>query len=241
MPDEARVRLAALSAGLARTRELLDQLLALARTQDPASRPAERLDLNLALRTVLEDLVPLAEDKDIDLGVIGAVDAALEAHPVDLHMLIKNVLDNAIRYTPPGGKVDITLSLSAPVWCCCRWTTRGRASRLRARTGVRSVLPRAGQRRARFRAGAGDHAHRGRRHGGAHHVGGPFPAAWPAGAGHVRRGTLVGPGDLVDPAQAALHYIDCRRGRRRPIHGRRQGHALGGGQSRMGPHVSGID
>ncbi|UUZ48599.1 HAMP domain-containing histidine kinase [Massilia sp. B-10] len=110
MPDEARVRLAALSAGLARTRELLDQLLALARTQDPASRPAERLDLNLALRTVLEDLVPLAEDKDIDLGVIGAVDAALEAHPVDLHMLIKNVLDNAIQYTPPGGKVDITLS-----------------------------------------------------------------------------------------------------------------------------------
>jgi two-component system OmpR family sensor kinase len=113
MPDEARARLAALSAGLARTRELLDQLLALARTQDPASRPAERLDLNLALRTVLEDLVPLAEDKDIDLGVIGAVDAALEAHPVDLHMLIKNVLDNAIRYTPPGGKVDITLSRRA--------------------------------------------------------------------------------------------------------------------------------
>lgn len=109
MPGEARLRLGALIAGLARTRELLDQLLTLARTQEPAAGIGARVSLDRVIRDVLEDLVPLAEEKQIDLGVVGGVDAHVEARMVDLTVLVKNLVDNAIRYTPPGGRVDITV------------------------------------------------------------------------------------------------------------------------------------
>jgi two-component system OmpR family sensor kinase len=113
MPAEARRRLEALIAGLARTRELLDQLLTLARTQEPSAQDLQPVSLELVIREVLEDLVPLAEQKSIDLGVVGALDAQVSARMVDLKVLIKNLVDNAIRYTPEGGRIDITVGGSA--------------------------------------------------------------------------------------------------------------------------------
>ena len=109
MPGEARMRLNALSAGLQRTRELLDQLLALARTQEPSPGQSSRVSLREIIREVLEDLVPIAEEKRIDLGVIGEVDGEVEARAVELKMLVKNLCDNAVRYTPEDGRVDITV------------------------------------------------------------------------------------------------------------------------------------
>ena len=111
MPGEARVRLGALIAGLGRTRELLDQLLTLARIQDRRVSPVQSVALDQVIREVLEDLVPLAEEKQIDLGVVGAVEARVQAQAIDLKVLVKNLVDNAIRYTPPGGRVDITVTL----------------------------------------------------------------------------------------------------------------------------------
>jgi len=109
MPEEARVRLGALIAGLRRTRVLLDQLLTLARTQEPSIAAKSDVSLEQMIKEVLEDLVPLAEQKNIDLGVIGDVNATVHAPPVDLRVMIKNLVDNAIRYTPQGGRVDITV------------------------------------------------------------------------------------------------------------------------------------
>lgn len=109
MPPEARGRLDALVAGLQRTRDLLDQLLTLARTQESSSEKIANVSLEPVIRRVLEDLVPLAEAKQIDLGVIGDVDAQVRAQLVDLTVLIKNLVDNAIRYTPAGGRVDIAV------------------------------------------------------------------------------------------------------------------------------------
>ncbi len=109
MPVEARIRLTALSAGLQRTRTLLDQLLTLARTQEARAGATSQVSLRQMIREVLEDLVPIAEAKDIDLGVIGDADGIIEARPVDLKVLVKNLCDNAIRYTPDGGRVDITI------------------------------------------------------------------------------------------------------------------------------------
>jgi two-component system OmpR family sensor kinase len=67
------------------------------------------VSLEPVIRHVLEDVVALAEEKQIDLGVIGEVDAQVHAHQVDLTVLIKNLVDNAIRYTPAGGRVDIAV------------------------------------------------------------------------------------------------------------------------------------
>ncbi|MES2017494.1 MAG: ATP-binding protein [Pseudomonadota bacterium] len=109
MPGEARMRLNVLVVGLARTRVLLDQLLTLARAQEPGLVETGCVSVQQVIREVLEDLVPLAEEKDIDLGVIGNVDGNVAARALDLKVLIKNVCDNAVRYTPCGGKVDITV------------------------------------------------------------------------------------------------------------------------------------
>ena len=107
MPDEARARLGALSAGLTRTRLLLDQLLTLARAQESGVEQMALVPLQKAIQEVFEDLVPLAEAKAIDLGVVGDADASVSGPPTDIRILVKNLVDNAIRYTPAGGRVDI--------------------------------------------------------------------------------------------------------------------------------------
>jgi len=113
MPDEARERLGALSAGLGRTRVLLDQLLTLARTQESSNDGATAVSLKNAIHDCLEDLVPLAEAKRIDLGVIGDADPLILGQAVDVGVLVKNLIDNAIRYTPEGGRVDVRVAQDA--------------------------------------------------------------------------------------------------------------------------------
>lgn len=110
MPAEARSRLRDLTAGLRRTRDLLDQMLTLARTQDGERGVRQGVSVQSVIRAVLEDLAPLAEAKRIDLGLVDDVDAQLFCDPVELKMLVKNLVDNAIRYTPDQGQVDIALA-----------------------------------------------------------------------------------------------------------------------------------
>ncbi|WP_313706201.1 ATP-binding protein [Massilia sp.] len=110
MQLEARERLGALSAGLARTRILLDQLLTLARTQESGGDGLTQVPLKKTIQDCLEDLVPLAEAKAIDLGVVGDADPVVAGRPVDIAILVKNLVDNAIRYTPPGGRIDISVA-----------------------------------------------------------------------------------------------------------------------------------
>jgi two-component system OmpR family sensor kinase len=92
------------------------QLLALARVQaqDQAGEaPRQRLVLREAVRPVLEDLLPLAQQKNIDLGVDGSLDAEVDTNAMELGLLLGNLVDNAIRYTPPGGCISLTLAASA--------------------------------------------------------------------------------------------------------------------------------
>jgi two-component system OmpR family sensor kinase len=106
---EAGERLAELRAGLGRSRALLEQLLALARAQGQPVTDVAPVSLQSAFRLVLEELMPLARQKAIDLGVCGEADARVAASALDLHTLLKNLIDNAIRYTPAGGRIDLSL------------------------------------------------------------------------------------------------------------------------------------
>lgn len=110
MPDLARERLAALRLGLERGQNLLNQLLALAKAQAAIDRPRAALSVQQLYRRAVEDLLPLAEAKNIDLGLEGTQDAQIWGNELELLAVVKNLVDNAIRYTPHSGKVDLSVS-----------------------------------------------------------------------------------------------------------------------------------
>lgn len=105
----ARERLTTLKGGLGRSRQLLDQLLSLARAQEADKNPLREVSVRTVYRRVMEDLMPLAQVKSIDLGMVGEADYTVFATEVDLRILVKNLVDNAIRYTPEGGQIDLTV------------------------------------------------------------------------------------------------------------------------------------
>lgn len=109
MSPEAASRLATLRKGIHRNRNLLDQLLTLARAQHSPPEVSQQVSVQPIFRQVLEDLLPLAESKRIDLGVTGEMDATVSASEVDLYAMVKNLVDNAIRYTPESGRVDLSV------------------------------------------------------------------------------------------------------------------------------------
>lgn len=116
MSDAAQERLHTLQQGIDRNRRLLDQLLAMARAQEPSARVPEPVSLHAIFRQVLEDLMPLAEARHIDLGMAESADAAdipLRLHAVEISTVLKNLVDNAIRYAPDGGQVDLSARLES--------------------------------------------------------------------------------------------------------------------------------
>lgn len=110
MSNVARERLAMLRRGIKRGRNLLDQLLTLAKAQTTPDPTVTPVSVQAIYRHVIEDLMPLAEAKHIDIGVEGNQDAHLWVGELDLMAVVKNLLDNAIRYTPDGGRVDLSVT-----------------------------------------------------------------------------------------------------------------------------------
>ncbi|HEY0680703.1 MAG TPA: ATP-binding protein [Steroidobacter sp.] len=110
MPDGEREQLKQLEAGLSRTKRLVEQLLRLARQESPRQAdPPVAIQLDALLKSSLADFMPLADKRSIDLGYAADIDATVHANEDELRSLVHNLLDNALRYTPPGGIVDVTL------------------------------------------------------------------------------------------------------------------------------------
>jgi two-component system OmpR family sensor kinase len=107
-PTQA-TRLSALTAGLRRVSALVAQLLSLARLDEPAAEAPALLDLGPLLLDCVGDYVALAEGKGVDLGVHIRGQAHCRGNAADLRMLFGCLIDNAVRYTPPDGLVDVTL------------------------------------------------------------------------------------------------------------------------------------
>ncbi len=111
LSDEARARLLTLQRGIERGKQVVEQLLSLARAQAGAEPQASTTSVHQVYRQVLEDLLPLAALKGIDLGVEPGPDVAVAISALDLHVMIRNLVDNAIRYTPHEGRVDLGLTV----------------------------------------------------------------------------------------------------------------------------------
>ena len=105
-----------LNLGIDRAIALVAQMLELARQEAQSSLATEAVDLHTLARDTIAPLLAQAQAKHIDLGL--ASDSTLHlppvaGHPDGLHILLRNLLDNAIKYTPEQGRVDVELLLDA--------------------------------------------------------------------------------------------------------------------------------
>jgi signal transduction histidine kinase len=100
--------LAELRTGVERTQHLVEQLLQLSRLAPEApALKREPVDLSLLVRATVSRFSARAEEKRIDLGAIAQGTIAISGDPQQLTILLDNLVDNALRHTPEGGRVDV--------------------------------------------------------------------------------------------------------------------------------------
>ena len=98
-----------LSAGMQRAIRLVEQMLSLARQEPRVETIRAPVPLADIARDVVAELVPLADAKQIDLGISNSQPAVVMGDPDALRTLTRNLVDNAVRYTPAGGRVDVSV------------------------------------------------------------------------------------------------------------------------------------
>lgn len=106
--DAMRERVAPLQNGIERARQLTEQLLNLARTQ-AGTEGDSAVNVSVMARELIAEYLPLAEAKRIDLGLDEIAPLFLRAEPDALRLILKNALENALKYTLEGGEVTLRL------------------------------------------------------------------------------------------------------------------------------------
>ncbi len=95
-------------AGTDRSTRLVEQLLTLARIDPQGTLPViADVDLSAVVAATLAEVGPLAAAKRIELALIGSPGATVAGDATMLEMLVRNLADNALRYTPEGGEVTV--------------------------------------------------------------------------------------------------------------------------------------
>lgn len=115
LPETARDKLAQFDRGLQRANQLVEQLMTMARSQINAPRPTQPLPLSTslqqALRMVLEELMPLADACQCEIGLESGDDVLVRLGQADVVTLLRNLVDNAIRYGGVNGHVTVAFSV----------------------------------------------------------------------------------------------------------------------------------
>jgi two-component system, OmpR family, sensor kinase len=109
-PDDAarEETMAELESAIARSQRLIEQLLNVARSEpDGEAMQKAPIDLALLARAVVGKLSLQAEHRGLDLGAVGPTGIMVLADKEQLTVLLDNLVENALRYTPAGGVVDV--------------------------------------------------------------------------------------------------------------------------------------
>jgi two-component system, OmpR family, sensor kinase len=107
--EERRVRARNLRSGIARLSGLVSQLLTMARLDAAPVSPPIEVDLLEVVKEVIAEFYPLAEARAINLGFTENESVTVRGQPAALWALFANLVQNALRYTPEGGQVDISV------------------------------------------------------------------------------------------------------------------------------------
>ncbi|HUW50680.1 MAG TPA: ATP-binding protein [Sulfuricella sp.] len=95
--------------GSNRAAHLVDQLLTLARLDHAAPPPETPAELHAVAMECLAQLASMAATKNIELSLAEGR-GHIGGDPVMLGVLVRNLVDNAIRYTPPGGAIRVAVT-----------------------------------------------------------------------------------------------------------------------------------
>ena len=94
--------------GCDRATRLVEQLLTLSRLEAGSAPAHSSLDLGALVREVVADLAPLALAKSQTIEVEAAERCWVDGEATLLSVLVRNLIDNAIRYSPPGARVRVS-------------------------------------------------------------------------------------------------------------------------------------
>ena len=117
-----------LNQGIDRAIRLVEQLLILAREEAGTAHLAsngEILDLHEIIRLAVSDVIAQAGIKRIDLGMAEGQTTQpvmVRGQREALRMMLRNLLDNAVKYTPANGQVDVSLTLQVGPASSCTLT-----------------------------------------------------------------------------------------------------------------------
>ncbi len=104
-------RMKDLDSGIRRASSLINQLLKVARYQsDDIKKDLKPVDLVVLVKTIIGEVVPIADHRGLDLGLVRADAAIVLGDPEDLRVMVGNFVENAIRYTPDGGIIDVAIT-----------------------------------------------------------------------------------------------------------------------------------
>jgi len=107
-----------LKGGIERATRLVEQLLTLARSEPAAvEQPFTMVSLTEVARQVVAERASIAEARRLDLGLSGNTPLQILGDAEALRVMLGNLVDNAIHYTPPGGTVDVEAALDRGEAC----------------------------------------------------------------------------------------------------------------------------
>lgn len=105
--DSARVlALEKMHDGVDRATRLIEQLLTAARSEEGAGSAFSTVDLAETTRRAIGDVFALAQERGIEIGLEAQGEPLVRGDGALIYVLARNLLDNAVRYTPPGGTVQ---------------------------------------------------------------------------------------------------------------------------------------
>ena len=109
--DDAKRRhaLAATLAGCDRAARLVDQLLTLSRLEAGTTPTASNADLAAVTRRVVAEIAPRALDKQQTIEVDAKRPAPLQGDEALIAVLVRNLVDNAVRYSPAGARIEVSI------------------------------------------------------------------------------------------------------------------------------------